>query len=169
MLTFLFMGFKLFEGSDYKIPKDEQIVNDLLNNAACLFKKKYKLLPIGTSVAMPSGVIKKLGLEFQLYGPESKEEIRKILINCSQELLNIINSNLEIRPYLECYPFTIDRIGIGLFINHKDNSGVDYPHIGIATIRKSKLEFLRLITTDIPNLKDTYVESYEDALKALEQ
>jgi len=118
-LSIFFMGLKMLERPRYEIPQSEQSVNKLLSQMSDQLSKKYKLHPIATVVAMPSGVIKQLGLEFQVYGPLSKEEIRKILINSSQELLSAVNDDLKIRPNLECYPFTLKRIEICLFVIDK--------------------------------------------------
>ena len=136
-LSFFFtVGFKLFKNADYEIPKSEQAVKAVLGQTKAILKKRYKLDPVATNVAMPGGVIKLLGLDFQIVGPLKKERIREILIDCAQELLNKVNTNSQIKPYLEQYPFTIKNVEINLFIVDSTRREINHPEIGIASIQK---------------------------------
>lgn len=98
--SFCFMGTMCNQ-----IPQNEQIVNKLMNQTANFLAKKYKIKPVGIRVGMPGGIVKKLGLEFEVIGSFSREEIRKLLINSSNEFLSAINEEKNIYPYLECNPF----------------------------------------------------------------
>lgn len=162
------MSFNFF-GMSHDIPRNEQIVNKLMGQLANELSKKCKMKPIGITVGMPSGVVKLLGLEFDIIGPLSKNEIRKILISSSEEFIVKINNDIDIRPYLEFYPFKKENIEIVLYFNDKNYSGLNHPHIGVASIRKNILQYKTLITTDIPRLQTKDVETEEEALRALKE
>lgn len=49
--------------------------------------KKYNRRPFAISVAMPEGDIQYLTLKFQITGPLSKEQMRKILIHAAHDFL----------------------------------------------------------------------------------
>lgn len=166
LFAFLLIGFKISMSTD-QIPDSECVVNKLLGQIANHLSKKFNMNPIATNVAMPREVVKLLGLNFQLVGPLTKEELRKILVNSAQDFLSSINADKDIQSYLERIPFQINNIGITLFIIDSTGIEVDHPFIGIAKIREGKIEYLTLITTDIPNLKTEEKETYEEALKAL--
>jgi hypothetical protein len=148
-------------------PSRGQIVNDLLYRTANSFEKKYKINAIATTISMPGGAVKLLGLDFQVRGPLSKEEIRKILIDLAQDFVVSVNSDEAIKPYLENYPFEIKNIEITLFFMDSRNIRLNDPYIGIAGISRGKLDYQILITTDIPSIKSEFDESYEEALQAL--
>ena len=170
LLSFPILGFKLFKHQDPYIPKDEQAVNRILNEVACILKKKYKMDPIATEVSMPGGIVKRLGLDFQVRGPLSKEEIRKLLIEAAEQLLSTINMDMEVRPYLEIYPFTIKNVTISLFILDSTRRRVDHPYIGIASIRRGKLDYWTLVNkNNIPKRITESEESYDEAKEKLEQ
>ena len=69
---------------------------------------------------MPEGVINNLGILFQVKRKLSIEQAREILVDCVQEFLTEINSNEEIRPYLENFPFTSKNIHIALLTFAED-------------------------------------------------
>ncbi len=164
----IFVGCEMPNHQNVEIPKSEKAVNDLLYKISQSFEKKYKMNAIATNVSMPGGVVKLLGLDFQIRGPLSKNEIRKILIDTAQEFLTSVNSDVAVRPYLENYPFKIKNIDITLFLIDAKGIRLDDPHIGIASISRGTLDYDILITTDIPSIKSEFEESYEEVLKGIQ-
>lgn len=162
------LGINMVNYSDRGISKSEQAVHNLFDRAAKDFKKKYKMLPVGTNVAMPRGNIKLLGLDFQFYHPLNKETIRQILINCAQEFLTMINSDEEIRPYLKKYPFEMEDINIILFMKDENREEVYDPGISTAQISHNKLTYYTVSEENTLRYKSRISESYEEALLLLE-
>ena len=72
-------------------------------------------------------------LSFHFHSPlkiERKQlnEARTIALNCSETLLNMINSNESLRPYLVNYPFDHQNIKITVFFEcDKNNSSENRP------------------------------------------
>jgi len=118
---------------------------------------------------MPGGVINLLGFHFTIQGPLTKEDLRPVLVNCAKDFLSIVNNDADVRSYLIHYPFTMNNIDVSLFLVDSSRMRLDDPYIGIAGIANGKLDYLTLVTTDIPEIKTSIEESYEDALKLLKQ
>ncbi len=159
----------------YEISPREKAVNKVMGRNSKMLAEKYCMRPVGVTVAMPGGDIQYLELEFQLRGPLSKQEIRKILIHSAHDFLADINSDPELCSYLKNHSFTIKDIGIGLFLIDSSERDLRDPDIGIAAISKGEIQYDTLITTydtviktEIPVFKSNYRESYEEALKILE-
>ncbi len=149
-----------------EIPKSEQSVNRLLHQISVLFDKKYKLKTRATNVSMPDGEVKLLGLDFQIRGPLSRGDLRKILLQLEQEFLEIVNSDETIRPYLQIYPFKTENIDITLFVVDSRGIVIEDPNIGIAAIARGKLVYKTVISGDTPHIESEFEETYEEALKA---
>ena len=164
-----FLGSCEMTGSQgYYIPESEQAVGALLSKIKRSLEEKYRIKAIGTSISMPGGDVRELGLDFQIQGPLSREETREILIGLAHDFIAYVNSDERVRPYLKYYPFTVDNVDINLFFIDSKGYDLDDPYIGIAGIARGKLDYVILVTTDIPNIKSKFIESYEEALKALE-
>lgn len=150
-----------------QVPQSEQIVNNFMSQSAGKLAKKYSIKPSGMTVGMPSCIVKLLGLEFDIIGPLSIDEIRTLLITLSDDFLYEINEDPNIRPYLESYPFTKDKINIVLFFKDKNLVRLVHPHVRIASIKKRRLEYLTFNSISVPGLESEYVESEEEALNIL--
>jgi hypothetical protein len=158
----------------YEIPPNEKAVNTVMARNSKALAKKYHMRPFGVTVAMPGGDIQYLELEFQIFGPLLKPEIRKILIHAAHDFLEDINSDSALCFYLKNHSLTIKDIGITLFLIDPSGIGLRDPHIGIAKVLKGKLEYAILIDTydeelklDIPQFISKSGETYEEALQIL--
>ncbi|HEV8052861.1 MAG TPA: hypothetical protein VGP47_10235 [Parachlamydiaceae bacterium] len=108
-----------------------------------------------------------LGLDFQIQGPLSKEQLRRILIDSVQELLKAVNSDEQIRPFLKNYPFTEKEIMITLFVIDKRGENIYDPQIAVATSGQGTMSY----NTDDKDNKFVYKqkikEDYQTALKII--
>ena len=161
MLIFSFFG-SFFSGCT-KIPLNERAVNKVMARNSKALAQKYHMRPVGIGVAMPGGDIQYLDLEFQIYGPLSKEGLRKILIDAAHDFLTDINSDSELCFYLKNHSLTIKDIGIVLFLIDSSGRGLNDPNIGIAEILKGELKYLTLVEKDrISSIFTESRESYEE-------
>jgi hypothetical protein len=158
----------------YEIPPDEKAVNKVMARNSQALAKKYNMRPFGVSVAMPEGDIQFLELEFQIYGPLSKEQIRKILIDASHDFLSDINSDSNLCSYLKNNSLTINNIGITIFLIDSSERGLRDPFFSIAAISRGELEYDILVDNyddelkrNIPSYKSKYRESYDEAIQTL--
>lgn len=158
----------------YEIPSDEKAVSKAMARNSQVLAKKYNMRPFGVSVAMPEGDIQFLELEFQICGPLSKEQIRKILIEAAHGFLADINADSNLCAYLKNHSLTIKDIGITLFLIDASGRGLRDPNISIAKIIKGELEYAILtniyddeLKQNIPQFKSKSGEAYEEALNIL--
>lgn len=158
----------------YEIPPDEKAVNKVMARNSQLLAKKYNMRPFGVSVAMPEGDIQFLELEFQICGPLSKEQVRKILIEAAHGFLADINADYNLCTYLKNHSLTIKGIGITLFLIDSSGRGLRDPNISIAKIIKGEIEYDILadvyddeLKRNIPQFKSKSRETYQEALNKL--
>jgi len=158
----------------YEIPPEEKAVNTVMARNSKVISAKYRMRPFAISVAMPGGDIQYLELKFQICGPLSKEQIRKILIDASHDFLSDINSDTGLCCYLKNHSLTIKDIGITLFLIDSSGRGLKDPYFSIAYISKGELEYDILVDNyddelkrNIPSYKSIYRETYDEAVQEL--
>ncbi len=91
------------------------IAEDILADMAEKLPKRHNMIVIGTGGGLAKRV-NVLSLSFEIQGPQSKEKLREILIDCVEEFLLALNSNEKLRPHLKTYPFTSQGINIVIFV-----------------------------------------------------
>jgi hypothetical protein len=175
LIKFLFIiisqsasGTNMCDYSSSQVDKNEQIVDQLLCHLSKKITQKYDLRTIGTNVAMPSGIIGLLGLEFKINKHLSKHEIRKILLDSGKEFLDTINADFRIRAFLKNYPFTYDNIDITLYISDPSGFEVLDPQIATAEIAYGKITYRTLDPNDPFRFKTQCIETIEEAKKFVE-
>jgi hypothetical protein len=135
-----------------------------------ILSKKYHMKAIGVTFSMPRGIIKKLGIDFNIRGPLSKEQLRAILINMTQDFVNYVNVDQKIQLHLEHRPFTFKNVEITLFLISSGDHEIEHPNIGIAEISKGELTYITVINiNEMPHYETEEYESYEEALKIVQE
>ena len=135
------------------------VANEILNRTAKSIEKKYNLKTMGTGTAMPGGIIKELVLAFGTKDTLSKSQLRFLLIQIANELLNQVNSNNNIQKFLEKSPFTIENVQIIIYNRDKHGSEVYSPEISTADISEGVFSYHTV------NQNDTFV--YDNPLQKL--
>jgi hypothetical protein len=166
VLFSLIMGY-LMPYQDVNRSLEEKLVNEILFSTGEAIEKKYKIKVVGDGAAMPGGDIRELSLIFNTKKRLSKQSLRKLLVECSDELLNQINSNLEIRPFLNVYPFTEKNIEIVIFNHDQNGRGLTDPEISSAEISRGLLIYRTVDPADSFKYKNEFEETLEQALKDL--
>lgn len=152
-------------------PSEAEIqVGKIISRSEKIIYKKYGMKAAGTGIGMPSGVVHKIGLAFSTRDILTRDELRKVLIVCAQIMLNEFSSNDEIQPFLIKRPATLDNVQIILYNNDRDGGNRYDPEIATAQISGGILSF-RTLDANNPHgtYKNDYNETYEEALKILEQ
>jgi hypothetical protein len=169
IVTGFIMSNKSNKRPEYPLSKGEQLVNSTLAKTAKIIKQKYNLNPCGTGAAMPGGPIQELTLCFNTKFPYSKEQLRTLLIQSSQELLNQVTENSEIQEFLAVRPFTIKNIQIIIYNSEKSGREVFDPGISTTEISQGILTYQTVDSKNTFKYKNEFEESYEEALKAISQ
>lgn len=164
----IFMSFIMRDKQqEYYPSKGEQLINSILAKAAKLIQEKYNIRPSGVGVAMPGGPIQEVTLCFDTKYPNTKEQLRELLIKISQELLDQINRNKELQEFIKEPPFKIKNVQIIIYNHDKDGRSLRDPAISNAQILQGVLSYATIDPEDSFKYKNEYEESYEEALKAL--
>lgn len=145
----------------------ERAVNDILEKTAGIIEAKYGIKPCGEGAGMPGGVIQHFGLSFDARGPYTKQHLRKLLVDCAYELLQIINNNEKVRPQLEKFPFTLANIQVIIYNHDASGRRVFDPEISVAEIAKDGLTYQGVDPDDRFRYKSEFRETYEEALEIL--
>lgn len=149
----------------YDIPQEEQLVNAILETTADSVERKYDLRSCGMGAAMPEGIIKGLTLCFDTKKINSQEQLRKLLLNSANDLLENVKKNHEIERYLEQTPFTIKNVSIIIYNYDISDVSLKDPNIAVARITDGKLIYRTIDPSDSFKFKNKFEESYEEALK----
>ncbi len=149
-------------------PKYVILADEIRNEVAKKLSKEFQMTPIGEGGSFYD-CVREMFLAFDIQGPLTKDQLRSILVSCVEEFLSVVNSNEELRPYLKVYPFTSQEIGIRLFVRNKWGMDVYDPNIGVASARKGKLIYKTTDQNDTFKYKSTITESYDDALKIVNE
>lgn len=168
--SLIFPGFIMAsKNAGFQPSKASQLVNSILSKASKIIHTKYHLRPSGVGVSMPGGPIRELTLCFDTEKQLTKEELRILLINSANELLDEVNKSPEIQQFIKTPPFTIKNIEIIIYNHDKKTYDVFDPGIAVAKISRGILNFKTVDINNTFDFKNRYEETYEEALAILNQ
>lgn len=165
-ILLIITGFRLFDNTE-KTPTLHTIVTKIFNKTGRNIEKNYFIHPSGEGGAMLGGIVRKLMLAFDTNRHLSKENLRELLIECNREVLKEVNSNEDIQKYLVERPFTEKNIEIIIYNHDKTGQELSDPDISIAEIVDGVLTYSTLDVGRPLQFKNTFSETYEEALQAL--
>ncbi len=151
----------------HKPPKTnkQKLANEIRHKVALQVKQETGLRPVGTMGQMLHE-IQKLGLSFYYYQPVDIVEGRKLLIKAVDTMLQEINSDTRIHPYLIRYPFMPRNVEMTIFLRNPD--GRDVAPGTLRIIEAIDGCFCYQIDNPKTNRFTTiYKETYEEALQRL--
>lgn len=152
-----------FVNGQYVPPDYIVITDEITAQVIKTLTQRHKIKLFGVTQGL-ANCVNELGLSFEILRPQTKESLRKILIDCMEEYLHSVNSNEKIRPFLKKYPFTANEINITIFVVDQKHLEAPYPEIAVAETFMEKV-FYRTVDKKICGYKSTDTESYEEALK----
>jgi len=141
----------------------------VMNKSIRNIENKYRISCCGTGLAMPGGPLRSLGLSFQITGPLSMKDIRKILVGSAHELISTARES-SLDSYLYDPPFDIHKVQIYLFISSKDRGDLLHPDISIATLSLGKINYDTFDCNEPwPGIVESTAETYDEAVALLKQ
>jgi hypothetical protein len=148
--------------------ESSKAVHTVMSKVARLLEARYQFRTVGTVEFGYKGNYSLIGLYFAKVNPMSKEEGREIIVDCVNTLLNAINSDPQIQPFLKKIPFTASDIKIKIFIFTAEGKDVFYPEIQVFSATNGKIYY----STNAPNHNGYYTEeseTFEEAVKIVEE
>ena len=170
LLIIIFLSFIVYvnKHQESSYSKEGNLVDEILYNTEAVIGKKFNLKVVGTGAAMPEGIIKKLSLSFCSNKVLTKNELRILLHEVGNELLTQVNINKKIQKFLVRSPFSIENVQIIIF-NYENNGSETYdPQISVADLSKGVFTYQTKDSNGTYGYKNTYTETYEEALKAIQ-
>lgn len=127
--------------------------------------KKHNLICRGTSKGMIK-TINLMGFIFRHERKVTKDEGRRIFVDCVNEFLDAINEDESLRPYLAVYPFDFNHIDMTIHFNNENHDDLFHPDLGAVTNINNNIRYYTYDSEcQIPSYKVDERESFEDALK----
>ncbi len=128
--------------------------------------KKENLFMEGSGGSM-MGDIQVIHLGFASYQSLNVNETRMLLVKGVETLLNQINTNQEIRPFLHDFPFTSNNIIFTITFHNKDSGDcVDPPYVAHVLLVDTKNKIIYFINDkETDRYQKIYEEPYGEALR----
>jgi hypothetical protein len=156
----LMLSFSFFKS---KKPRDyEDMANEISAKVAKKLAKKHHMDWIGEGGGMMDSV-NMIALSFRIHHPLDRDEARKRIIDCVEELLAAVNANEEIRPFLKNYPFTTENVQVAIFSELADGGKVFDPYITVVSVDESNYITFRTKEPNKVLYKHRHHELYSEA------
>jgi len=107
-------------------PKDVSLAYDIMHEHAYYMKQKHQARIFGIGGGFPDKITV-LSMSFRVRGPLNVDKARVLMISSTQHLLQLVNQNEKIRPYLDNYPFTSENLEYSFFIDDENGLNVQQP------------------------------------------
>jgi len=151
----------------YQPSSKMSIVNEIRKNAALKIKNELGLIPCGTTGQMLNQ-IQMIGLLFDYHQPLTVEEGRELVIKAAEKLLQEINMNEQIHPYLVHFPFSSKNVVIKIYVQQPNGSGFGPDHVCVFSLRNAVIDY-KIELSEPPFIQTIHSETYEEALQLLNQ
>ena len=145
--------------------KKQSLANLVRAKASEKIESTKNLHLIGTGGQMLYN-IEMLNLGFECFYEVDIPAARELLVYSVTTLINEVNANQDIRPYLKNYPFTANNIEIDIWIRTPENSKVALGKLRYLQSKQGLLEY-NIQTTDNFNTEPILTETYEEAVNKL--
>lgn len=149
--------------NDEAVPEHIIAYDKVENRYVQDMRRKYNATVIGSGGAMMKN-IKHAYLCFRLNGAVDVEKARALYIEFVKNLLEQLNSDEQVRPYLETYPFTEKEISIQLTFYLKGNKRPSEQNIALVSMGSGVIRY-NVFDPKLDNYRIVYTEPYNKALE----
>jgi len=147
----------------------ETRIDEIQSSFIAQVKKKYDLSLEAFGGSMMDNEISKISLYFEGNNHLKVNEARSLYVTLSEMLLNNINQDKVVRPYLHDYPFTIENFDLRLSFYDKQGRRVSEENVCLIFYVKKKIYYCAYNPHAEKlgdELADLHEETYEAALEA---
>jgi len=106
-----------------QVPKRVKLVQEIRSQVAYKLMREKGLIPCGSGGGAIDQ-IQMIALSFDYRKPLTIEEGRNLVLTAVHELIDAVNADERIRPYLASYPFGPERVEIRIFVQDAKGSSV---------------------------------------------
>lgn len=139
-------------------PEEDKALYEFLGEAGRKIGGKYQMSPCGVGLGEDEGIWL-MSLSFQRYGSlQHQSEARTLIVNCVIDLLDAINQDINLRPFLKNYPFTEKNISFAIYNSTKTGYPVYDPFIHSFSADQGRVSY----DTKDPEIKYGFKNSYEE-------
>ena len=124
--------------------------------------KDYHLILEGHGGAMMID-IQKINAHYLAYERLNVNEARRLFVEVIEGLLCRYNQNMQIRPYLHNYPFTIENLNITIRFEHGKLADMGEEFVALVFVGKNNQLIFRAYDSRSDKYIPLYTESYEVA------
>lgn len=110
--------------SQHKSSNQNRALNEISKKFSRSLQKDPDLTIIGTG-SDGLDLIEKIAVTIQSHKRLSQEAARSLITSCTQELINIINTDPSIKPFLSTHPYTADNINLSIIFLGENGQFVD--------------------------------------------
>ena len=165
IVIFVFMLWGINRILEFDKPSERSKLTDKIKAVTAKeIHKRFELRCIGTGGGDAHDV-SMLFMAFKSYEPFDIQRGRKLIVDCVNEYLKNVNENEQVRPYLHNYPFLPENIEMVIF---GPNLIEDPPNLKSVSLREGVIEY-RIKKTENSPLENTHEETFQEALKILEE
>lgn len=147
--------------NDPKSIEKERLADLVIRKTATKLKKETNMRPCGTMGQMLNE-IQKLGLSFYYYQPTDIVEARKLLVKSVDAMLQEVNQETKIHPFLIRYPFMPRNIEIEIFLRNPDGKDVKPGTLYVISASDGNLVY-QIDHPQTKKLTTIYKETFEEA------
>jgi hypothetical protein len=145
--------------------KKERLADEILHKVAAQLKRETQLYPIGT-IGQMMYQIEILGLSFFYYQPVDIIAGRKLLVQAVNAMVEKVNQEKKIHPYLVRYPFNSKNIEIQIILRTSDGRDVQ-PGTLCSLGADEGMLIYKVYSAKQNELLTIYKETFDEALQRL--
>lgn len=143
----------------------EKILNKIIQEYIDEMDEKYGLTCSGSG-GTTHDKIESIHLSLIAFRRASLEEARQIHVGASERLIEMINNNRDIRPFLNNHPYSKENCSVSISYRRPQETHFSDGSVAVSIYGKGKIFYeSREIFT--PGLVSLYEESYEEALQSV--
>lgn len=149
----------------YTPSKKQLLADEVRTSAAKKITSKQPLSLIGEGGQMLDEIVM-LSLSFQDFRECNLESARELIVCATKTLVDEVNNNKAIHPYLKNYPFTANNVEIRIWFYKPDYTDVGNKSIKFTLTEDGKIEYY-FGGSEYNINKPSFTETYDEAVKLL--
>lgn len=166
LIIIFFYSCTLARSMDADLSPESALVFKAIKHSGSIVAKKYNLSPSGIGGGK-DGKFWLLTILFSAQRNINQSEARKLILDCVDEFLLNINSNEDIKPYLQNVPSTPQNVDLSIFFQQEDGRETFYPYIGVVGCNQGTIIYATNSKERRYHYESYITETYEEALAIL--